>query len=174
MNSSAYKEYQLGDLVQLRESLCDCQNILEQKLASVKTRKNIITNLIKKHEHKKASTIVLVPEEILNFTTSAMVDNNNLKWKSIVVQLLKTSRMLVTSNEIVNIGEIKMPMEFCNRKKSTSSVSAALHYLVKEGKVCKVQHKGRGYKYGLTHTHFDMFGNPVEKSIKKATVDAVA
>jgi hypothetical protein len=169
MKPSAYYEYQLTDLVELKSSLTDSIVKQENKLNCLKRAVGEVTSLITKHKEKKGSTVIMIPKELINideFDSSS----EGVKWKSLVYKLLEKSNKPITTKQLVELGRVIFPTDFLNMKKCLGSVSNALHYWHREGKICKAKNDGRGFKYWLATKQLDNIIKPPQGfSMKKAT-----
>jgi hypothetical protein len=175
MKHSAYTGFELAHLVQLQDSLLGAVERAESKLECLRKTLLEVKGIIKRNREKKLSTVIMIPNELLNIGEVEASLESNIKWKSIVYKLLEKSTKPVSTKQLVELGRVTFPTEFSSSKKCLVSVSNALHYWHREGKVCKAKNDGRGYKYWLAKNELDKIVAPnTGFSIKKATASTVA
>jgi uncharacterized coiled-coil DUF342 family protein len=148
MNKDVIK-FKVSELVKLRDGLINREEELRNSLTNLATAKKNIINILSEFENGTKDGIIFLPKDIFEkINTNSKHISTNFNWKKIALEIIKNSDSFLTTSELYTKAKIKYPVELSDKAKAIRGFSAALQYLLKEGKIVK-NIKGKKYLYGI-------------------------
>jgi len=150
------RRYTFEELRNLKAAFSQSKSQLEDQLILINSSLEAIEQTLKLHVFQKNIEIVL-PENLLS------IDNINgnidhIKWRDEILDVVGKSKNFLSAKEIYDKLRIKYPIQLKEERKSIKTISSALVFMVRDGRVGRMKSENKRLVFGDISKHFTANG----------------